>query len=82
MDVSNTKILFPVKSLAVQDSLAFPPSFTLNREEFVEEDLIQKFRHETIEEKQPFLSRFFRIDVSLTNQPFPLDTVLFNEESQ
>ena len=81
MDVSKTKILYPVNILVVWDSLAVPPSFTLNTKEFVEEDLIQQFRHAAIEEKQPFFSKFFRNDVSLTNQPFPLDINLFNEES-
>ena len=82
MDVSNTKIHCPVNTLVVQYSLVVPPSFTLHREEFVEEDLIQQFRHASIEEKQPFFFKWFRTNVSLTNQLFPLDISLFNEESQ
>ena len=58
------------------------PSFTQSREEFVEEYLIQLFRNENVEEKQPFFSKCFTYDVSLANQPFPLDVNLFNEETK
>ena len=49
---------------------------------FNEEDLTQYFINATIEQKQPFFSKCFRSDVSLDNQPFPLDVNLFNEETK
>ena len=81
MDPAKTKIPFPVNSLVIRDSLEVPPSFTLKQEEFVEEYSIQQFRHADVKQNQFFYSKCFEIDVSIADQPFPLDVSLFNEES-
>ena len=65
MDSAKSKIICPVNALVVRDSLTIPPNFTQNREEFSEEELIQSFKHDTIEKKKPFFSKCFRSDVSL-----------------
>ena len=82
MDSAKTKILCPVNALVIRYYLIILPSFTLRWEDFIEEDLIQSFRHVTIEEKKPLFSKCFRYDVSLTNQRFPLDVNMFNEETK
>ena len=80
MDSAKSNIIYLINALVVWYSLTIPPTFTYTREEFSEEDLIQSFRHATIEKKQPFFSKCFRLDISLDNQPFPLDINLFNDE--
>ena len=67
MDLTKSKIICHINALIVWDTLTIPPTFTQEREEFNEENLIQYFRHATIEEKQPFFSKCFRLDVSLDN---------------
>ena len=54
MDATKYKIICPINAVVVRDSLTVPRTFTQNSEEFIEEDLMQFFRHATIEQKQPF----------------------------
>ena len=82
MDLAKTNITRHVNALVIRYSLTVPPSFTLIQEDFNDEDLIQSFRHATLEQKQPFFSKCFRSNVSLANQAFPLDVNLFNEETK
>ena len=82
MDAAKSNIICHVNALVVQYSLTVTPTFTQNREEFSEEDLIQFFRHATIKQKHPFFLKSYRSDISLDNQPFPLDVNLFNDETQ
>ena len=81
MDSARSRILCHVNALVIRDSLEVPPSFTLSKEEFVKENLIQQFRHADVKQNQFFYSKCFEIDVSIADQPFPLDVSLFNEES-
>ena len=55
--------------------------FTLNQEYFVEENLIEQFRHAAVEEKHTFYSKILKSDVSIGDEPFHLDITFFNEES-
>ena len=48
----------------------------------VEENLIEHFRHATVEENKIFYSKSLKPYISIANEPFPLDIILFNEESQ
>ena len=49
---------------------------------FHEENLIEQFRHAIVEEKQIFYSKIIKPYIYVANEPFPLDIILFNEESQ
>ena len=71
MDSTKSKIICLVNALIVRDSLIVPPKFTQNNEDCSEENLIQSFRHVTIEKKQPFFSKCFRLKVSLKTGNFP-----------
>ena len=50
--------------------------------DFNEESIVQFFRESTIEQKQVFSKTCFKPDVLLQNQPFPVDSILFNDETQ
>ena len=82
MDSTRSKIIFPIKSLVIRELLEVPLSFTLNHEYFVEENLIEQFRHAVVEEKQVVYSKILKPDVFVAYEPFPFDINLFNEESQ
>ena len=81
MDSNQSKILCPINSLVVRDTLEVSQSFAQNLEYFMEESVIELYRHATIEEKQAFMSESLKLDISVENEPFPLDIDLFNEES-
>ena len=76
-----SKIIFPINSFVVRDSLEVPQSFTQNLEYFTEENLIEQFRHAVVEEKQIFYSKIPKLDISVETEPFPFDINMFNEES-
>ena len=80
MEFTRSRILFPINSLVIRDSLEVPSSFTLNQEDFVKENLIEQFIHAAIEEKQIFYSNSVKTVVSIADEPFPLDISMFIEE--
>ena len=51
MDSNRFKIFFPINALVFIDSLQVPHSFTQKLEYFTKENLIEHFRHATVEEK-------------------------------
>ena len=70
MDSTRSKILFPINSLVIRELFEVPLSFTLNQEYFIEENLIEQFRHVVEEEKQVFYSKNCKPDVSIADEPF------------
>ena len=82
MDVAKSKILFHVIRLIFQDTFVLPTAFTQLYKYFIEDSLVQLFREATVQQKQAFFNTCFKPDVSLQNQYFPVETSLFNYETQ
>ena len=57
MDSGRHKIIFPINSILIRESLEVPLSFTQNQEYLIEENLIKQFRYTNVEEKQVFNSK-------------------------
>ena len=82
MDIDKSKILCPVNSLVFQDTFFVPTTFTQLSQEFSEEILIQTFREATEKYNQTFFNTCFKLDVSLQNQDFLVNSSLFTDETQ
>ena len=82
MESNQSKILCPINSLVVRDSLEVQSSFSQNLQDFMEESVIELYKHSFAKVKQVFLLKILKPNASIENQRFPLDIDLFNEESQ
>ena len=82
MDATKSKILCLASPLVVRDSFVVPSTFTQVYEYFSEEIFVQSFCEATIEKKWSFFTTYFKPDVSIQNQAFPVDTNLFNDETK
>ena len=60
LDAAKSKIICLVNPLVIRYSLSVPHTITQNHEGFYEEDLIQFFTNDIIEQKQPFFLKCFR----------------------
>ena len=79
MDASRSKILCPVSSLFIRNTLFVPANFVQVFKEYKEEILVQFFRESTVEQKETFLESCSKLDSQLLNHPFPIDYNMFNE---
>ena len=82
MDTTKSKVLFPITPLVFRKTLSVPEDFSLKSQDYVEESIVQCFREYFVEKKQDFFKKWFKPDVNLLYQPFPIDSNLFNEETQ
>ena len=65
MDSIQSKIIFLINSQVVRDALEVPQYFTQNLEDFVEESVIEQYRHVAVEEKLECLSKSLKPEVSI-----------------
>ena len=82
MDAYRSKILFPITSLVIRDTLLIPVDFSQISKEYKEENLAHFFLESLVEQKENFLKAYSKPDSQLLNHPFPIDYNLFNEETQ
>ena len=72
----------PISPLAIRKTLSVPEDFTLKYRDYKEEYIIQCFREYLLENKKYFFNKCFKPDINILDQPFPIDSILFNEETQ
>ena len=82
MDATKSKISCPIIPLVIRNNFFVPVEFTQVSKEFNEESIIWYFMESTIEQKHVFFKTCFNPDILLQNHPFPIDSILFNEETQ
>ena len=82
MDTTSSKFLCLVSPLVIRNTLSVPAEFNQKSNEYNEESMVQYFRDSTVKKKLYFFKICFNHDVQLQNQPFPIDSKIFNEETQ
>ena len=82
MDATKSKISCPFSPLVIKKTFFVPVEFTEVSKEYNEESIIKYFRESTIKHKHALLKTCFKPDILLQNHPFPVDSNLFNEETQ
>ena len=81
MDAYRSKILCPVNSLIIRNTLLISVDFSQISKEYKEENLVQFFWESSVKQKETFLKTYSKPDSQLLNYPFPIDYNLFNEEA-
>ena len=79
MDASRSKILYPLSSLVIQNTLSIPANFVQVFKEYKEEILVQFFWESTVEQKETSLKACSKPYSQFLNHPFPIDYNMFNE---
>ena len=82
MDASRSKILCPVSSLVIRNTLSVSAYFIQMSKEWKEEILVQFFREYSVEKKENFLKSCSKFDSQVLSNHFPIDYNMFNEETQ
>ena len=81
MDASRSRILCPINSLNIQNTLPIPSKFIQLSSEYNGE-ILRFFQESSDEQKNAFLKASLKPESQLSNPPLPIDFSLFNEENQ
>ena len=82
MSLNRSTILCLVNSLVVRKTLYVPKEFTLKAKYYSEESILLCFKESTIERKQEFFKRCFKLEDDSCSLSFPINAALFNEETK
>ena len=82
MDVSRYRLMCPINSLKIQNTLLIPSEFTQMSSEYNEADILHSFQGASNKQKDIFLPTCLKPKIQLSEPSFPIDFDLFNEETQ
>ena len=82
MDASRSRILCPINSLNIRSSLSIPSEFIQLSNEYNEGEILHFFQESSDEQKDAFIKACLKPEIQLSNPPFPIDFILFNEETR
>ena len=82
MDASRSRMLCPIDSLNIRNTLLIPSEFTQMSSEYNEGDILQFFQRSSDEKKDAILRACLNPENQLSNPFFPIDFDMFNEENQ
>ena len=81
MDEPKSRILCPIHSFVIRKTLSVPNDFVHLSQEYKEENIIHFFQESTAESKESFLKSCSKHDSEVISLYYPVDLVLFNEET-
>ena len=82
MDASRSRMLCPINSLNILNTMLFPSQFTHIFSQYNEQHILRFFQGYSDEQKEVFLRGFLKPENQLSDPPFPIDFDLFNEETR
>ena len=82
MNKTKSRILFHVHDSVIRKALSVPDDFVQSSQEYKEENVIHFFQESTTESKESFLKSCLKPDSEVIGLSYPIDLVLFNEETQ
>ena len=82
MDASRSKILCPIKSLVIQNTLLILVDFSQTSKEYKEDNLLQVFQESSVEQKETLLKTFSKPEIQFLNKHVLIYYNLVNEETQ
>ena len=82
MDMSRSRMLHPINSLNIWNTLLIPSDFTQMSNEYNEEYILLFFQESLGERKEFFLKTHLNLESQLSNPLFPIYFDMFNEETQ
>ena len=81
MDEPKSRILCPIHAFVIRKTLSVPDDFVHLSQEY-KENIIQFFQEFATESKETFLKSCSKLDSEVIILSYPIDLVLFNEETQ
>ena len=82
MNKPKSRILFPVQASIIRKALFVPNDFVQSSQEYKEENVIHFFQESIAESNEAFLKSSLNTDSEFIGLSYPIDLVLFNEETQ
>ena len=82
MDTSMSRMMCPINSLNIRNTLLIPSKFTHMSSEYNEEDILHFFQGSSNEQKYIFLKACLKPESHISDPPFPIDFDLFNDGNQ
>ena len=82
MDEPKDRILCPIHAFVIRKTLSVPDDFVHLSQEYKEENIIHFFQESTVKSKEAFLKSCSIPDSQVMILSYPIDLVLFNEETQ
>ena len=81
MNKPKSRILFPDQASVIRKALSVSHDFVQLSQEYKEENIIHFFQESTAESKESFLKSCLNPDSEVIGLSYPIDLVLFNEET-
>ena len=82
MDKPKYRILWPINAFVICKTLSISDDFVCLSHEYKEENIIHFFQESVAESKESFLKSCSNPDSEIMSLSYPIDLVLFNEETQ
>ena len=82
MDKPKSRILCPTHTSAIPKNLFDPDDFVHLSQEYKEENNVHFFQESTTGSKESFLKSWSNLNSEVISLSYPIDLVLFNEETQ
>ena len=82
MDKPKSRILCPIHASVIRKTSSVLDDFVHLSQEYKEENIIHFFQESATESKEAFLKWCSNLDSEVMSLSYPIDLVLFNEETQ